>query len=394
MSSLALNLAFNASIKGVVAPDGSHRFSVYDFITLACQKTDGGGYARTVFYRLIADDSDFKGEITSQCHNIHFPGGRGAATPTMTVLGLQKLLSILGTKVAVEFRALLEDTFTRVMAGDTSLIKVIQAHAASDAPIHQAYRKESLPGKPMKESCSAVATIEMDVMNTEMQKEFIITPSIISMIDRLDAFEEDAIVPYQSVGYVYAAWNPLFEGLIKIGATMRQNPLIRVTELSKSAGIPEPFQLIASIASKDPFTLEKEIHRHYGNVRKYGKRKEFFVINRVDIVEQFHLRTVNSFMMQTPRKGRAPNSRAQQLMDEMGVFFRNAFVSNPSSTGHLNIQEIMELFTQSRGNTTDLERRLFQRHAKAVMQSAWPGAKYATYRTRKHCFKFVGLRQQ
>ena len=141
MSSLALNLAFNASIKGVVAPDGSHRFSVYDFITLACQKTDGGGYARTVFYRLIADDSDFKGEITSQCHNIHFPGGRGAATPTMTVLGLQKLLSILGTKVAVEFRAQLEDALASVLEGDMSLIQVIQ----SDAPIQQACCQEQEP---------------------------------------------------------------------------------------------------------------------------------------------------------------------------------------------------------------------------------------------------------
>ena len=68
-------------------------------------------------------------------------GGRGAATPTMTLRGLQRLLLILGSKVASEFPVLLEGTFTRVMAGDPSLIEVIRSNAASDAPIHQAYRQ-------------------------------------------------------------------------------------------------------------------------------------------------------------------------------------------------------------------------------------------------------------
>jgi hypothetical protein len=47
---------------------------------------------------------------------------------------------ILGGKVAGEYRALVESTFTRVMAGDQSLIEVINANAASDAPVQQAYR--------------------------------------------------------------------------------------------------------------------------------------------------------------------------------------------------------------------------------------------------------------
>ena len=59
----------------------------------------------------------------------------------MTLRGLQRLLCILGGKVAAEYRALLEGTFTRVMAGDRSLIEIIQANAASDAPVHQAFRQ-------------------------------------------------------------------------------------------------------------------------------------------------------------------------------------------------------------------------------------------------------------
>ena len=58
-------------------------------------------------------------------------------------------------------------------------------------------------------------------------------------------------------------------------------------ELSKAAGVPEPFQLIAYIASKEPFALEKEIHRQFDHVRKYGKKKEFFVISKEVVVEYF-----------------------------------------------------------------------------------------------------------
>ena len=47
----------------------------------------------------------------------------------MTIRGLQRLLMILGGKVAATYRALVETTFTRVMAGDKSLIKVIEANA-------------------------------------------------------------------------------------------------------------------------------------------------------------------------------------------------------------------------------------------------------------------------
>lgn len=57
----------------------------------------------------------------------------------MTIRGLQRLLMILGGKVAAEIRKLVEGTFTRVIAGDQSLIEVINANAASDAPVQQAF---------------------------------------------------------------------------------------------------------------------------------------------------------------------------------------------------------------------------------------------------------------
>jgi hypothetical protein len=59
----------------------------------------------------------------------------------MTIRGLQRLLMILGSKVAAEFRVLIEGVFTRVMAGDQSLIEVINENAASNAPVQQIYRQ-------------------------------------------------------------------------------------------------------------------------------------------------------------------------------------------------------------------------------------------------------------
>jgi hypothetical protein len=49
-------------------------------------------------------------------------------------------MMILGSKVAAEYRAIVETTFTRVMAGDKTLFKVIEANAASSAPINEACR--------------------------------------------------------------------------------------------------------------------------------------------------------------------------------------------------------------------------------------------------------------
>ena len=103
-----------------------------------------------------------------------------------------------------------------------------------------------------------------------------------------------ALVVHGQVGYVYAAWNPLFPDLIKIGATMRAFPYLRVQELSSSAGVPEPFQLVASVPTPDPFALERAIHAFYASVRKYGRKKEFFLLSREEAVYHFHVRSLDA----------------------------------------------------------------------------------------------------
>ena len=103
-----------------------------------------------------------------------------------------------------------------------------------------------------------------------------------------------SLVACGQAGYVYAAWNPLFPDLIKIGATMRASPYLRVRELSSCAGVPEPFQLVASIPTPDPFALERTIHAFYASARKYGRRKEFFMLSRDNVVYHFHVRSLEA----------------------------------------------------------------------------------------------------
>jgi hypothetical protein len=102
--------------------------------------------------------------------------------------------------------------------------------------------------------------------------------------------DSNATVRYCMIGYVYAAWNPLFRDLIKIGFTW-SHPLIRIKALS-GTGVPEPFQLVSFMKTQDPMGLEKAIHKHFDSVRKYGLKKEFFVLSKEHITEHFRVRSL------------------------------------------------------------------------------------------------------
>lgn len=127
------------SVRGMMHA-GAQWFSVYDFMTKACKYANAGASARNAYRDLISDSSEYKDEVVGSAYYLKFLGKGQRETPCMTIRGLQRLLMILGGKVAAEFRAIVESTFTRVMAGDQSLIEVINANAASQAPVQQAFR--------------------------------------------------------------------------------------------------------------------------------------------------------------------------------------------------------------------------------------------------------------
>ena len=151
--------------------DGEFRYSVFDFMTKACVYKDGSS-ARKEFARLTKDGCEYQDEVVKSSHYFKFPGAGQRDTPVMTIRGLQRLLLILGGKVAAEFRRVVERTFTRVMAGDTSLIDVIQANAASNAPLQQAYRdslaREASAGSGEDEEEFARVTRQRRVEREEM----------------------------------------------------------------------------------------------------------------------------------------------------------------------------------------------------------------------------------
>jgi hypothetical protein len=86
----------------------------------------------------------------------------------MTLRGLQRLVMILGGKVAADFRQIVEGVFTRYNAGDLSMIQEIQEHAVSDAPIHQAYR-QALAQEPVVDSVGAKRQLDREQALLELE---------------------------------------------------------------------------------------------------------------------------------------------------------------------------------------------------------------------------------
>ena len=96
-------------------------------------------------------------------------------------------------------------------------------------------------------------------------------------IDKREA-DVDYRISNQKAGYLYIASTQAMPELVKIGATRRLNPLVRLQELS-SASVPYPYKCYGLVFSDDVFDLEKKIHDYFDS-KRFGlnKHKEFFKI--------------------------------------------------------------------------------------------------------------------
>jgi hypothetical protein len=108
----------NSNIKGITTSDGMKVFSTTEFIKIVCRKT--GSYARLLWKRLTSDTSKFIEIKEALVLAIPSTKIRKFTTPGMTIDGLQELLWLL--KVDEDIRPIVEDTFTRYMNGDTSML--------------------------------------------------------------------------------------------------------------------------------------------------------------------------------------------------------------------------------------------------------------------------------
>lgn len=99
------------------------------------------------------------------------------------------------------------------------------------------------------------------------------------------------------------------------------------------------------------------------------------------------------------RRKRAPSARVHRrieeyeqgkgLVDDMRSFFSNRFIEKNE---HVLMSHIAQLFFEERTatskDTSELERRLFRRHARRIMASTWPHARYTKHKKR---WSFYGI---
>jgi hypothetical protein len=168
MSELQLRLAGNA-VRAKITSDAQHVASVYDVMKLACPKQSESW--RQMKWKDLIEKSEFKDEIkfTKEYLKYHDQDvtssntkkRRLVKTPVMTLQGLQRLLVILGGSVSAEFRTIVLGVFTRYMAGDRTMLEEIRSNAASDAPIHQAYR-QALAQEPVVDAAATKRMLDHD----------------------------------------------------------------------------------------------------------------------------------------------------------------------------------------------------------------------------------------
>lgn len=92
---------------------------------------------------------------------------------------------------------------------------------------------------------------------------------------------------HSKAGWLYVISSPSLPGLVKLGATRRLNPTIRVKELSSSS-LPEPFKAHCFVFSDDCFELENNIHKYFDKERVNPDR-EFFRIEpkkAIDVLKE------------------------------------------------------------------------------------------------------------
>ena len=272
MSSVLLELSIGSSnhrIRGMVAPDGTERFSVHDVLTrIICIETDSKenkkkAYvtARKLFSRfhgetkiaskaspmyssLLSKASKYGDKILSEVVYLRFPGPGQRDTPTMTVAGLHSLVSRLGGKISKAFRDETLQVLERYLDGDTTMCREIEENLSM--------------GKT-----KSYAKFAQKVM------------------ERAEINKAEACLQMPQTAYVYATKSDAFPGLIKIGRTV--DVAKRIASFN-TACAPAPHMVVALAPTFDYARDEKAAHDFFAQVRKEG---EFFQVSEAEVIAYF-----------------------------------------------------------------------------------------------------------
>lgn len=84
-------------------------------------------------------------------------------------------------------------------------------------------------------------------------------------------------------GFVYILANEAMPNIYKVGFT-EKSPTARAVELSRSTGVPLPFELVCYGEFEDCQAAEKEIHEEYAH-KRVNHSREFFYGPLADLYE-------------------------------------------------------------------------------------------------------------
>ena len=139
MYAVYLKFGSHMTLRGMVAWDNMHIFSILDFTMLICHnKTEK--YAKRVWNTLKKDSSNFM--QLQQYFSSSIP--ITDTIPGTTVMGLQALMNVLGNRVNEDFRQIIEDTFARYIAGDWSMLTIVDWNS----PVHEQNMRQHYNFKP------------------------------------------------------------------------------------------------------------------------------------------------------------------------------------------------------------------------------------------------------
>ena len=296
--------------------DGCRRVSARDIIAVVCEKDVNA--AGLVWRRLRK--SDKMAELAPYMCEFSFESGRGSRPqPALSLQGCFKLLMVLPGEHAKRFRSASARIMLAFFAGDTRCTAEVQASAECKDLLHELAREElrceeERPRKMHKKT--PFLCVMDDNASTDGQELALVRfeNEFDALYTRWAREEEEAIAAAAGGrvhGHCYVAWNPLFSSLCKIGATTRA-PEVRVRELSRTS-VPEPFQLIASFPCWEPFQVEKRIHTHFAAARKYGRRNEFFELER-DVLIQYFALLANEVGARGPMRASAKPSLHKEVV--------------------------------------------------------------------------------
>jgi len=112
-------------------------------------------------------------------------------------------------------------------------------------------------------------------------------------------------------GFVYLLSNEFMPGVYKIGYSDRA-PHQRIEELSKSTGVPAPFDAICYIEVEDAQRVERQLHAQFRGIRISQHREFFHAAFPPELVE-----LLSAFEFHPEQLAIAKSSRFGELLERM-----------------------------------------------------------------------------